>query len=210
MINILLVDDHPAFRYGVKEILQGFSQKVEVDEAGNAKAALNCALKKEYQIAFLDISMPGRSGLDILQDLKQSTPQIKVIVHSMHAEEQYALRALKEGASGYLPKSSRLELYHEVLQNVLDGKTYFSAAVVNELLTMLNQPDSVAAHQLLTTRQYTIMMLIVQGKKLIEIAEELSISLSAVSNARSKILKTMNLSGNSELIRYAVKNNLIE
>ena len=125
MIHILLVDDHPAYRLGVKELLNNFPKRVEVDEAENANVALNCILKKQYQVVFLDISMPGRSGLEFLKDLKLNSPKTKVIINSFHSEERYALRAIQEGASGYLTKNCRIEDYYEVLQSVLDGKNLF-------------------------------------------------------------------------------------
>ncbi len=210
MTKILIADDHPVFRQGLKQILMSASENILVEEANNGQEVLNKIYKHSYDAMFLDISMPGRNGLEVLQELKRIKPNIPVLILSMHSEDQYAVRAMKAGASGYLTKDGEANEFVAALQKVLSGKVYFSSAVVEQLISGFDKKGDKAAHELLSDREYQVMRMIASGQKLKDIANELSLSLSAVSTHRTRILRKMNMKSNADIIRYALKEGLVE
>ncbi len=210
MTKILIADDHPVFRQGLKQILMSASESIIVEEANNGQEVLNMIYKNSYDAMFLDISMPGRNGLEVLQELKRVKPNIPVLILSMHSEDQYAVRAMKAGASGYLTKDGEANEFVMALQKVLSGKVYFSSAVVEQLISGFDKKGDKAAHELLSDREYQVMRMIASGQKLKDIANELSLSLSAVSTHRTRILRKMNMKSNADIIRYALKEGLVE
>ncbi len=210
MTKILIADDHPVFRQGLKQTLLSASENYLVEEASNGQEVLNKIYKYDYDAIFLDISMPGRNGLEILQELKRVRPDVPVLILSMYSEDQYAVRAMKAGASGYLTKDGDSEEFINALQKVLSGKVYFSSAVVEQLISGFDKKGDKPAHELLSDREYQVMRMIASGRKLKDIADELSLSLSAVSTHRTRILRKMNMKSNADIIRYAIKEGLVE
>jgi two-component system invasion response regulator UvrY len=208
-IKIFLADDHTMFRDGVKQVLSitpGFSV---VGEASTASELLEKLQHSKCDIVVLDISMPGRSGIDVLKQLKQIYPYIHVLVLSMHPEDQYASRAIKAGASGYLTKNkATLELI-EALRRVASGRKYISSDVAEQLAIDLERNIDKPLHQRLTDREYQVMCMIGSGKTVKQIAEELALSISSVSTLRARTLKKLGMRTNAEITHYAIKHDLV-
>jgi DNA-binding NarL/FixJ family response regulator len=210
MIRILVADDHAIVRQGFKQILADAHELVEADEASNGKEALDQALKKDYDLAVLDITMPDRSGLDILEELKRRKPNLKVLILSMHPEEQYAIRALRTGASGYLTKDSIPDELIAAIRRVLLGRKYVSSALAEKLAFELETGAERPLHQVLSSREYEIMLMIASGKRLTEIADVLCLSVKTVGTYRSRVLRKMGMKNNAELIHYSLENRLLD
>jgi len=191
MIKILVADDHTIVREGLKQILAETSDIVVSGEAANAQEILNKILKNDYDIVLLDISMPGRSGLDVLTTLKSIKPQLPVLILSMHPEEQYAVRALKGGASGYLTKESASAELITAIRKVSMGRKYVSSALAEKLAFDLENNNEKPLHETLSNREFQVMCMIASGKVIKEIAEELSLSVKTVSVCRQNILDTL-------------------
>lgn len=209
MINVLIIDDHPIVREGLKQILKASSEVVVSGEAGNSDEALRGISEGNYDVALLDIALPGRSGLDILQELKKRSPKTAILILSAYPEEQYALRALKSGAAGYLVKKSAPEELVTAIKKVSSGGRYISSHLAERLVFALEKGGN-EPHETLSDREYQVMCMIASGKTVSEIAKELSISVKTVSTHRSRILEKMDMRNNAELIHYAVKKGLVE
>jgi len=210
MIKMLVVDDHAIIREGLKQILADVHDIVVADEASNGMEALNQALKKDYDLILLDISLPDRNGMDILKELKRRKPNLKVLMLSMHSEEQYAIRALKAGASGYLTKDSLPnELITAIRKVVLDHK-YVSSSLAEKLAVELGTNTGRLLHQTLSDREYEIMIMMALGKRLTEIANELCLSVKTIGTYRARVLRKMRMKNNAELVRYSLKSELID
>jgi two-component system invasion response regulator UvrY len=209
-ISILIADDHTIVREGLKQILAETPDMVVVDEASNGQEVLDKALKNEHDVILLDISMPGRSGLDILKQLKTERPRTAVLVLSMYSEEQYALRALKAGASGYLTKESAPDRLIEAIRKVSEGRKYISASVAEKLAFNLEMGEEKPPHENLSDREYQVMCMIASGKTVKEIAEELALSVKTISTYRTRILEKTGLKNNAALTHYAMQNRLVE
>ncbi|MFZ5908119.1 MAG: response regulator [Nitrospirota bacterium] len=209
MTKILIADDHAVVREGVKHILSDMRDAV-ISEACNGQEVLEALRKNDYDLILLDIAMPGKDGLDTLKDIKIEKPKAKVLILSMFPEEQYALRALKSGASGYLTKESIPEELINAIRKVLRGGKYVSSEFSDKLLLSLDSDAEKAAHETLSNREYQVMRMIASGKTLSEIADELFLSVKTVSTYRSRILEKMNLKNNAEIMHYAVRNGLME
>ena len=210
MIKILIADDHPIVREGLKQILAETSNMVVTDEASNGQGLLNKVWKKDYDVVLLDISMPGRSGLDILKQLRIERPKLPVLILSIHPEEQYAVRALKAGASGYLTKKSAPDELITAIWKVSQGRKYVSSSLAEKLAFELEIDTEKPPHETLSDREYQVMCMIASGKTVKEIAEELLLSVKTVSTHRSRILEKMKLKSNAKLIHYAIKNRLVD
>lgn len=212
MIKILIADDHPVFRAGLKQTLVSNSENllIDVDEACNGQEVLHKVWQKDFDLVFLDISMPGRNGLEVLEQLKKARQHIRVLIMSMYSEDQYAVRAMKAGADGYLTKDGDPEDLMLALKSVLSGRKHFSAEVVEQLVMELQNEGAKKLHDLLSSREFEVMRMIATGKRLKQIADELSISLSTASTHRLRILRKMNMDSNADLIRYALKEQLID
>jgi len=210
MIRILLADDHTIVRKGLKQILSEGMSSVEFAEASNAHETAVLLAKEKFDIIILDVSMPGRSGLDLLKDIKVSSPKLPVLVLSMHPEDQYALRVLKAGARGYMTKDSAPEELVNAVHKILNGGKYLSSSLSEQLLTMLQEPEQGEAYQQLSDREFEVLKLIASGLTASEVAEKLSISVKTVSTYRTRILDKLHLSTNAELTRYAIKEKLVE
>ncbi|MBI5583186.1 MAG: response regulator transcription factor [Deltaproteobacteria bacterium] len=209
MIKILVADDHPIVRQGLKQILSEYPDMTVADEAGNGKEVLSKVAKKDYDIVLLDISMPGRNGLDILKELKSKKPKLPVLVLSIYPEDQYAVRVLKLGASGYLTKESVPEELVAAIRKVARGRKYVSNYLAEKLASDLEINAEKPLHENLSDREYQVMFMIASGKRLKEISEELSLSIKTISTYRSRIMDKMKMKNNAELIRYALQNNLV-
>ncbi|MBI3850587.1 MAG: response regulator transcription factor [Verrucomicrobia bacterium] len=210
MIKILIADDHAVVRRGLKQILQEHSDIVVGGEATNAGEVLDQVRAKSWDVLVLDITMPGRSGLDILRELKQLAPQLPVLVLSMHAEEQFAPRVLKAGAAGYLPKESAPEELVKAIRKVHSGGKYISPTQAEKMAFNLSVDADKPPHEKLSDREYQILCLIGSGRTPTQIAKQLSLSVKTVSTYRTRILEKMNLHTNAELTHYAIKNGLVE
>jgi len=209
MIKILVADDHPIVRQGLKQILSEYPDMTVADEAGSGKEVLSKIAKKDYDIVLLDISMPGRNGLDILKELKSKKPKLPVLVLSIYPEDQYAVRVLKLGAAGYLTKESVPEELVAAIRKVARGRKYVSNYLAEKLASDLEINAEKPLHENLSDREYQVMFMIASGKRLKEISEELSLSIKTISTYRSRIMDKMKMKNNAELIRYALQNSLV-
>ena len=210
MIKILIADDHAIVRQGLKQIFEENPDMVVADEASNGQEVLNKVWKNDYDVVLLDISMPGRSGLDILKQLKSQKPGITVLILTMHPEEQYAVRALRAGASGYLTKESLPDELITAVRKVSRGGKYVSASLAEKLAFDLETDAEKPPHEMLSDREYEVTCMIASGKTVKEIAEELCLSIKTISTYRSRILKKMRMRNNAELIHYAIQEGLVE
>lgn len=212
MIRILIVDDHAVVRRGLAQILRDtLVTDVQADEAGNGQEALTKAFASEYDLVLLDISMPGRNGIDILKQLKGERPHLPVLILSMYPEEQYAIRALRAGAAGYVTKESAPDELSEAVRKVLEGGRYVSSSLAERLAFELGkgpQKDQ-TPHETLSDREYQLACMIASGKTVSDIAEELSLSVKTVSTYRVRILKKMQMKNNAEITAYAVRQGLV-
>jgi DNA-binding NarL/FixJ family response regulator len=207
--RILVADDHAIFREGLKQVIGMTVDMTVVDEAVNSQELLSKIHSKEYDMLILDISMPGRNGLDALVEVKSSRPKLPVLVMSMHPEEQYALRAFKSGASGYLTKGSPTHELLDALHKLSLGKKYVSAALAENLVTGLHDNSKKDLLNTLSNREYQVLSLIGSGKTVGKIADELSLSVKTVSTYRAHILTKLNMNNNAELTRFVIENNLL-
>jgi two-component system, NarL family, invasion response regulator UvrY len=209
MIKILIADDHPVVRQGLKQILAETRDIVVADEAASGQEVMKKVTKNDYDVILLDISMPGRNGLDILRELKSKRPKAAVLILSIYPEDQYAVRVLKLGAAGYLTKESVPEELINAIRKVAQGRKYISATLAEKLAVDLELNAEKPVHENLSDREYQVLCMISSGKRLKEIAEELSLSIKTISTYRTRILDKMKLRNNAELIRYALQNNLV-
>jgi two-component system invasion response regulator UvrY len=210
MIRILVVDDHAIVREGLKQILADVTDLSVREEAANGQEALEKIRSGEFDCVLLDISMPGRSGLEVLKEIKAERPRLPVLILSMHAEEQYAIRALKAGASGYLTKSSAPDELIGAIRKVSCGRKYVSASLAEKLAGELDSDATKPSHETLSDREYQVMLMLASGKAVKEIADELCLSVKTISTYRSRVMEKMNLKKNAELTLYAIQNHLVE
>ena len=210
MIKILIADDHPVVRKGLKDIIQETSDMTVSGEAGKGQEVLENVRKIDFDVVVLDIAMPGRSGLDILKELKSEKPELPVLILSIHPEEQYAVRVLKAGASGYLTKDIAPDELITAIRKVSRGKKYISASLAEKLAYDLEIGAEKPLHETLSDREYEVMCRIASGKTAKEIAEELYLSVKTISTYRARILEKMQMKNNAELTHYAIKHKLVE
>lgn len=210
MTRILIADDHTIVRKGLKQILSEGMKNVDFTESANASETLLEVIRKKFDIIILDLSMPGRSGLDLLKDIKARSPNLPILVLSMHPEDQYALRVIKAGAMGYMTKDSAPEELVNAVSKVLKGGTYVSAAISEQLISYLQEPKKASGHETLSDREFHVLQLIASGKTVSEVADVLSLSVKTISTYRSRILEKLNFSTNAEITRYAMQNKLVE
>jgi two-component system, NarL family, invasion response regulator UvrY len=208
--RILLADDHAMFREGVKQLLNNAEGFVVVDEACNAAQVIEKVQQTKCDVVILDISMPGRDGIDVLKQIKQINPQLFVLVLSMYAEDQYAFRAIKAGASGYLTKNRASSELIEAIRKIATGRKYISPDVAEQLVVNLGRDTDKPLHHTLSDREYQVMKMIASGKSVGHIAEELAISISSVSTLRARILKKLGMKTTAEITRYAIKHELVD
>lgn len=210
MIKILVADDHTIVREGLKQIVGDVGDMVVADEAGNGQEALQKIREGDYDVILLDISMPGRSGLEVLKDIRAEKPKLPVLILSMHSEEQYAVRALRAGASGYLTKASAPDELIGAIRKVSRGRKYVTASLAEKLALELDADADKPPHEMLSDREYQVMLMLASGKSVKEIADELCLSVKTISTYRSRILEKMNMKKNAELTLYAIQNHLVD
>jgi len=210
MIKVLIADDHAIVREGLKQIVADTLDIAVAGEAKDGHEALDMISKNNYDIVLLDISMPGISGLDVLKQLRSQKPQLRVLILSIYPEEQYAVRTLKAGASGYLTKESAPDELVAAIRKVSSGGNYISRSLGEKLVSNLRRDDSKQPHEALSDREFQVMRMIASGKKGKEIAEELLLSVKTVSTYRRRVLDKLGIKNNSALIRYAMQNRLLE
>jgi two-component system invasion response regulator UvrY len=209
MIQILIVDDHAILRRGLQEILEREFRDVRIGGAGTAEEALTQLDSEKWDLVILDITMPGRSGVDVLRNLKALRPRLPVLVLSMHPEDQYGKRVLKAGASGYMNKESAPEELIKAVRKLLSGGRYVSPTLAETLAVDLGRDDGTPAHERLSDREFEVLRKMASGKTVGQIAQELHLSVPTVSTYRARILEKMGMSNTAELIRYAVSHHLV-
>jgi DNA-binding NarL/FixJ family response regulator len=210
MKRIIIADDHEIVRAGLKQIIADDPDLSVDGEAGDGQELLEKLRKKRYDVVLLDMKMPGRSGLEILKQLKMEHPSLPVLVLSMHPEEQYAVRTIRAGASGYITKETAPERLVEAIRKVCAGGKYISASLAEQLADSIADARSKPPHEYLTDREFQVMCMIASGKTITEIAKELFLSVKTISTYRQRILEKMNMKNNAELTHYVISNNLIE
>lgn len=209
MISILVVDDHALIRKGLKQLLEDTPDIRITGEAECGVQAINMVRAHRYDLVLLDISLPDKQGIDVLRQLKVEHPNIKVIVLSMHPEDQYGVRTLKAGALGYLNKQSAPDLLIGAIRQVLSGKKYISEIIAEQLLNNLIGESQELLHQTLSNREYQTLCLMASGKTLTEIAEDMSLSPKTISVYRGRMLEKMGFKNNAEAIHYAITYHLV-
>ena len=208
-IEIIIVDDHAVVREGLKRILSTFDDIAICGEAANAPDALVELRRRSFDLLLLDVSLPGRTGLELLKMIKAELPTLPVLILSAYTEDQYAVRALRDGADGYLNKESAPDLLVTAIRKVASGGKYVSPAMAERLALEISVPSDKPAHEALSEREFVVLRLIASGKSLNQIAEALSISPKTVSTYRARIIEKTGLRTNAELIRYALEQRLL-
>jgi len=208
MIRILIVDDHTVVRSGIRHILSETTDISVEAEASSGHEALEQLRRIPVDMVLLDISMPDRSGLDMLKDFRAEHPEIQILILTMHPEEQYAVRALKNGASGYLTKDSAHSELIDAIRKISSGRKYITASLAERLAGMLDINIEQSQHEKLSNRELEVMLLIASGESMTGVADALNLSIKTVSTYKSRILEKMDLRSTADIIRYAIKNNL--
>ncbi|HEU4645622.1 MAG TPA: response regulator transcription factor [Burkholderiales bacterium] len=209
-MKILIADDHPIVRHGVKQVLAEDPDMEIVAEARDGDEALRLARERDWDVAILDFSMPGRSGFDLLADLRREFPARPVIILSIHAEQMHAARVLRAGGAGYLNKSSAPQELARAVRKVAAGGRYVSAALAELLANDVAGDPSRALHEQLSDREYRVMWLLASGRQINEIARDMQLRPSTVSTYRTRVFQKLHLRNNAELVQYAVRNQLVE
>ena len=208
--NILIADDHTVVRKGLIQILMDQYKHAKFTEVNDGNELLHEARKGNWDIIITDLSMPGRNGLDTLKQLHTEKPLIPILVLSIHSEDQYAVRVLKAGASGYLTKESAPDELVKAVDQILNGHKYINTSVAEKLLDSIDKGHSGMPHEQLSDREFDVLKLIASGKSVTEIAENLSLSVNTISTYRMRLLDKMNMKSSAELTHYAISNHLLE
>jgi len=209
MIRVLIADDHAIVRKGLKQLLLEEYPSAVIMEVGDAETLIKETITKQWDIVICDMTMPGRSGLDALRQIKQTSPSLPVLIMSMHPEDQYALRVLKAGASAYLRKDTIHEELIKAIQVARLGKKYITPSIAEKLADAFESDPEKEGHQLLSDREFDVFKLLAAGKSVSEIASQFSLSITTVSTYRSRILEKMGMHSNAEMTRYALEKALI-
>ncbi len=209
MLRILIADDHTVVRKGLRQILMDEFPNSVITEVPDAEELIKKVMTENWDVVVSDLSMPGRSGLDAVQQIRVSHPALPVLILSIHPEEQYALRALKSGASGYLSKDTAPDELVKAVKKVMLGKKYISQAIAEKLANTFSSDAALNPHESLSDREFDVMKLLANGKSVSEIADMLSLSVTTVSTYRARLMVKMDLKSNSDLTRYAIENKLL-
>lgn len=204
MIRILIVDDHDIVRHGLKRIFENIQGMKVAAEQDNGNDALHWLRHNDCDVVVLDISMPGRSGIEVLKQVHEEKPKLPILILSNYTEDQYAMRLIKSGAAGYLTKGCTSAVIVEAVRDVVSGKKYFSPAVLEMLVNELRIPEGKLPHENLSDREFKIFRLLVAGKSINEIAEQLFISNKTVSTHKTHLMEKMNIHNVADLVRYAI------
>ena len=210
MLKILVADDHEVVRKGLVKVLAETLQPIKIDEAGHGQEALSKILKSEYDLVVLDLKMPGKSGLDVLKEIKQHRPKLPVLILSMLPEEQFAVRAIRAGAAGYLTKECAGDELVLAIRKALRGERYISGSLAEILAGDLDGDSGKPLHEILSDREYQVMLMIASGKPVGAIAKELCLSVKTISSYRTNILLKTRMKNNAEITHYAIQNNLVD
>ena len=209
MLKILIADDHAIVRKGLKQVILEEYPSAVIGEVADAEDLLKEVIGNEWNIVICDMNMPGRSGLDALNQIKQASPQLPVLIMSMYPEDQYALRVLKAGAAGYLGKETIHDDVIRAIQTLQLGKKFITPSIAEKLATSLGQDTNLQSHEMLSDREFDVFKLLASGKSVSEIAAQLSLSATTVSTYRSRIMEKMGIQSNAGLTRYALEKKLI-
>jgi two-component system invasion response regulator UvrY len=209
MIKVLIADDHTVVRQGLKQILSGDPQLSVIGEAADGNEVLSALETLKVDVLVLDITMPGRNGLDVLKEVKRRRPTLPVLVLSMHPEDQFAIRILRAGAAGYITKESAPEELVGALRKVCSGGKYVSPQLAEKLVVFIEDETTRPPHEKLSDREFEVLRMLALGKTVSEVAEELLLSVKTVSTYRSRVLEKMKMTSNAEITRYALQNGLI-
>lgn len=210
MYRILIADDHPIVLRGLKQILEESGNVRKLTQVSSGEEVLAMIGEENFDIVLLDISMPGMNGIDTLEEIRKRKPSLPVLILSMYPEKDYALRAIKAGASGYLTKKSAPAELSNAIAKIVTGGRYISPALADLMASTLTENPNAPLHERLSNREFQVLRLIASGKSLKEIGGELSLSPKTIGTFRTRILQKLNLTGNAELVRYALKNELCE
>jgi DNA-binding NarL/FixJ family response regulator len=210
LMRILIADDHPAVRRGLINVLKETYPQCCFDEAGDGKAVLSCLNRNEYNLIILDLSLPDQNGMDLLKVLKKNKNSVPVLIYSLYPDEQYALRVLRAGASGYVNKAAPLEQLLAAVEKAVSGASYLSPAVSDTLTTSLYLSRDAHDHKKLSKREYEVLIHLGKGDTITEIAAELGLSVKTVSTYRKRILDKMKLENNAQLVHYTISTGLVE
>ena len=208
-MRILIADDHAVVRQGLKQILAGAFKRASFGEAADSQQALERVWKERWDVVILDLTMPGRGGLQVLAEIKRAYPKLPVLILSIHPEDQFAVRLLKAGAAGYLTKETAPEELVGAVRKAIAGGRYISAGLADKMASLLTNDTPGAPHESLSDREFLILNLIAAGKSVSVIARELSLSVKTISTYRCRVLEKMGLANNAELVRYAFQNRLV-
>lgn len=208
MTKIAICDDHKIVREGLKQIINGFKDFQVVLDVESGEALIKELRHSDVEIVVLDVSLPGRNGLEVLKQIRSMYEHLKVLMLSMYPEDQFAIRALKAGASGYLHKDSQPDVLVEALRTIAKGGEYLSPAITSLLFKEVNSDGSGLPHKTLSDREYEVLLYIGEGKSISEIANQLSLSVKTISTYRSRILEKMSLDNNSDLVKYILMHDL--
>ncbi|KRT72230.1 MAG: response regulator [Deltaproteobacteria bacterium CSP1-8] len=210
MLKILVADDHEVVRKGLMKVLAESLQPIKVEEARNGQEAVSKVWKSEYDLVVLDIKMPGKNGLDALKEIKQHRPKLPVVILSMHPEEQFAIRAIRAGASGYLTKECAGDELVLAIRKALKGEKYISGSLAQILAGEMDGDSEKPPHEILSDREYQVMLMIASGKPVGTIAKELCLSVKTISSYRANILLKTKMKNNAEITHYAFQHKLVD
>lgn len=208
--SILVVDDHAVVRRGLRQVIADEYDDVLVDEASTGQGALDAVQRRDWDAVLLDINLPDKNGLDVLKEIKVVRPALLVLILSHHSEEQYAARAYKAGAAGYLTKDSAAEELVAAIRKVLSGGRYVSSSFAERLAGHLSGEAGAEPHEILSDREHLVLCQIASGKTVSQIADELALSVKTISTYRARLLDKLQLANNAELMRYAIDRRLVE
>jgi two-component system, NarL family, invasion response regulator UvrY len=209
MINLLIADDHPVVREGLKRIIKECSDIQLVDEAVNGDDVLTMCRNNKVDVLLLDISMPGMGFLELIHRLRKKNPDLKILILSMHSEDQYALRALRAGANGYLTKDRSSEELEYAIRHIHNGNAFVSESLAEILAAELKPDHKKNKHEVLSDREYEVLCMLASGMRIIDISNKIALSPKTVSTYHTRIFQKMQFNNDAELIRYAIKNDLI-
>lgn len=210
MIRVLLADDHAIVRAGLKEILEDTGDIAVAGEAANGQEVLAQIRRQDFDVLVTDMSMPGRSGVDLIRQVKSEKPRLRILVLSMHSEEQYAVRALRAGASGYLTKETAADQLVAAIRRIAGGGAHISPETAERLALDLVPDSDAPPHKSLSDREFQVFQMIAGGATVTEIADKLVLSVKTVSTHKTRIMQKMNITNQAELIKYAIRHRLID
>jgi two-component system, NarL family, invasion response regulator UvrY len=210
MIRLLIADDHPMVLRGLKDVFEDEADIVVEAEAENGRRLLEQVRSRKFDVVLLDLSMPGMSGLDLLKQLQCEKPKLPILVLTMHAENRYAMRALKAGASGYLTKGAPPDEILKAVRKLAAGGKYASSSMAEALVRRLDEPEDKLPHELLSDREFQVLCLIASGMTVSEIANKLSLCVNTISTYRTRVQQKMNMDNNAQLTQYAIANSLVD